>query len=170
MSPPAVCKEKQNLGAGLTRLGVLRVCWEQGGSLVRGSAPSLELPQPFKRLGKGGSFLENSVTTERGGEENKGTLSSPFRKEGRMNTTKEAILKNLCFTELVYGRINKKLGTAYSEREIELLIHRVVDETEEGFFERIGKNIYVSNRRENLKITINSRTYRVITVDRIFQG
>ncbi len=110
------------------------------------------------------------MTTERGGEEKTGTLSSPFRKEGRMNTTKEAILNNLCFTELVYGRINKKLGTAYSEREIELLIHRVVDETEEGFFERIGKNIYVSNRRENLKITINSRTYRVITVDRIFQG
>ena len=87
-----------------------------------------------------------------------------------MNTTKEAILKNLCYTELVYGRINKKLNTAYSEREIEQMIHRVVGETEEGFFERIGKNIYVSNRRENLKITINSRTYRVITVDRIFQG
>lgn len=87
-----------------------------------------------------------------------------------MNTTKTAILDNLCYTELVYGRINKKLGTTYSEREIQALIHRLVRETEEGSFERIGKNIYVSNRRENLRITINSWTYRVITVDRIFKG
>lgn len=84
-----------------------------------------------------------------------------------MNRTKTEILNNICYTELVYGRINKKLNSKYSKLEIEAILFRIIKETEEIFFQRIGKNIYVNNSQNNIKITINSNTYRIITVDKI---
>lgn len=83
--------------------------------------------------------------------------------------TKTEILNRVCYTELVYGRINKKLHLQLLNDEIEKLIFRVITETEEHFFERKGKNIYITNRASNIKITINTNTYRVITVDRIIK-
>jgi len=80
---------------------------------------------------------------------------------------KTEILTNISYTELVYGRINKKLNTAFSKSEIEKLLFDIIKKTQEKFFYRIGKNIYVENIENNIKITINSNTYRVITVDRI---
>ena len=38
---------------------------------------------------------------------------------GAMNINKSEILNKICYTELVYGRINKKLGTQFSKSEIE---------------------------------------------------
>jgi len=80
---------------------------------------------------------------------------------------KTEILKHICYTDLVYGRINKKLKTHLSKPEIEKLIYTMVEETDESMFERIGKNIYVTNVKKQIRITINSNTCRIITVDKL---
>lgn len=80
---------------------------------------------------------------------------------------KYKILKNICYTELVYQRINKKLGMAFSKFEIELLIQKVLEDTDSKNYEKIGKNFYVTNKHHNITVTINASTFRVITVNRI---
>ncbi len=80
---------------------------------------------------------------------------------------KPDILSKLCYTELVYGRINKKLNSNFSKSEIEKMLFDIIKETPEIFFQRIGKNIYVTCHEKNIKITINSNTHRIITVDAI---
>ena len=80
---------------------------------------------------------------------------------------KEEILQKHCYTELVYQRINKKLGANFSNKESEALIKKVLTETEVENFERKGKNFYISNEEHNIKITVNSNTFRIITVDRL---
>ena len=84
-----------------------------------------------------------------------------------MNINKTEIVNNICYTELVYERINKKLDTRFSKSEIEKMLFNIIKQTHEKFFQRTGKNIYVSNAENNIRITINSNTYRIITVDRI---
>ena len=84
-----------------------------------------------------------------------------------MSINKAEILNNICYTELVYGRINKKLNINFSKKQIEEFIFKILKETDEFFFSKIGKNFYVTNRENNIKITINSNTFRVITVDSI---
>ncbi|MFH1187823.1 MAG: DUF3781 domain-containing protein [bacterium] len=84
-----------------------------------------------------------------------------------MNINKKEILENICYTELVYGRINKKLNLKFSKKQIEEFIFKILRETEEKFFSKIGKNFYITNTENNIKITVNSNTFRVITVDRI---
>jgi hypothetical protein len=84
-----------------------------------------------------------------------------------MNIDKTKILDRICYTELVYERINKKLDSKFSKSEIEKMLFDIVEETQEIFFQKIGKNIYVTNREKNIKITINSNTYRIITVDKL---
>ena len=79
---------------------------------------------------------------------------------------KEIILKNICYTDLVYGRINKKLNTQLERLEIEKLIYEALSQTEEKHYVKIGKNYYVSNADYGIKITINSYTFRVITADK----
>jgi len=76
---------------------------------------------------------------------------------------KKDILRNVCYTELVYGRINKKLKTQFNKDEIEEFIFKVLEETDENDYSRVGKNYYVLNNKHNVRITINSNTYRVIT-------
>ena len=84
-----------------------------------------------------------------------------------MDISKSNILQNICYTELVYGRINKKLNTELSKEQIEKLLFEVVKKTGESSFEKKGKNYYVTNIEYNIRITINSTTFRIITVDRI---
>jgi hypothetical protein len=84
-----------------------------------------------------------------------------------MKTNKVEILDKLCYTELVYGRINKKLNSHYSKIEIEKMIIDIIEETQEHYFKLIGKNFYITNTAKNITITVNSHTHRVITVDRI---
>lgn len=84
-----------------------------------------------------------------------------------MNINKETILRNICYTDLVYGRINKKLNLELSRKQIEDLMFKLLEKTEEQFFSKIGKNYYVINKENRIKITINSNTFRVITVDKI---
>lgn len=78
---------------------------------------------------------------------------------------KAEILKNICYTELVYERINKKLKTQLSKVEIEKMILKTIKETNESLFQKIGKNIYVTNNERKIRITVNYNTYRIITVD-----
>ena len=79
---------------------------------------------------------------------------------------KNEILKNICYTELVYKRINKKLNIKFSKEQIEKLMFDVIQNTDEEYFERIGKNYYITNIEHNIRITVNSNTFRVITADR----
>lgn len=84
-----------------------------------------------------------------------------------MNINRTEILNRICYTEVVYDRINKKLESNYSRSEIENLIFNIINETQEMFFQRIGKNNYVTNTDRNIKIMINTNTYRIITIDRM---
>ena len=84
-----------------------------------------------------------------------------------MNISIPEILSKICYTELVYQRINKKLKTELSKLEIEKMLFDILNETQEKYFKKIGKNIYVNNSDNNIKITINSNTFRIITVDKI---
>lgn len=43
----------------------------------------------------------------------------------------------------------------------------LVEETEITNFEKIGKNFYISNLEKNIKFTVNSNTFRIITADKI---
>lgn len=51
-----------------------------------------------------------------------------------MNIDKTEILNHLCYTELVYERINKKLSGNYSKSEIEKMLFTIIDETQIDFF------------------------------------
>ena len=84
-----------------------------------------------------------------------------------MKLHKEEILLKHCYTELVYQRINKKLNTSFTKSETETLLRKVLTETDIENFERKGKNFYISNKQHNIKITVNSNTFRIITVDRL---
>ncbi|MBT3407382.1 DUF3781 domain-containing protein [Candidatus Woesearchaeota archaeon] len=84
-----------------------------------------------------------------------------------MEINKIEILKNICYTELVYGRINKKLNIDFSKKQIEKYLLKVLNETEIKHFIKKGKNYYVSNKKYKIRITINSYTFRIITVDKI---
>lgn len=84
-----------------------------------------------------------------------------------MNINKDEIIKKICYTELVYGRINKKLDVQLSKKQIEEFIYKILIETKECFFAKKGKNFYIVNKENNVRITINSNTFRIITADRI---
>ena len=60
-----------------------------------------------------------------------------------MNIDKTEILSRICYTEFVYERINKKLDSKFSKSEIEKMLFDIVRETQEMFFQKIGKNIYI---------------------------
>ena len=83
------------------------------------------------------------------------------------NNYKKEILDKICFTELVYGRINKKLNKKLSKDKIEELISAIILETDESEFQKTGKNIYITNNERNVRLTINSFTNRIITADKL---
>ncbi|WP_462319215.1 DUF3781 domain-containing protein, partial [Marinilabilia sp.] len=39
-------------------------------------------------------------------------------------------MDNICYTELVYGRINKKLNLKFSQKQIEEFIYRILEDTD----------------------------------------
>jgi hypothetical protein len=80
---------------------------------------------------------------------------------------KTEILKKICYTELVYERINKKLNKQLSKSEIEKLILTIIKETFETEFKKAGKNIYVTNKERQVILTINSNNYRIITAEHL---
>lgn len=80
---------------------------------------------------------------------------------------KSQILNNICYTDLVYERINKKLNIEYSKAEIEKMLYEIIEETDIREFQKAGKNIYIKNRNRNIQLTINFNTSRIITADRL---
>jgi hypothetical protein len=84
-----------------------------------------------------------------------------------MSNYKNGILYKICYTELVYDRINKKLNIKLSNDKIEEMIFTIIKETDEANFQQIGKNIYVTNNERKIRMTINSYTNRIITVDKL---
>lgn len=86
-----------------------------------------------------------------------------------LNDIKQLILRNLCYTDLVYSRINKKLELELSRTEIEEHLHKALNETDATEIKKRGKNYYANCRKYNMRITINSNTFRVITVDRFYR-
>lgn len=84
-----------------------------------------------------------------------------------MPLPKSLIIENICYTELVYERINKKWNVKYSKEEIETFILKILNETDNQFYTKIGKNYYITNKENEIRITINSYTFRIITVDKI---
>lgn len=80
---------------------------------------------------------------------------------------KQTIIKNLCYTELVYNRINKKLSLNYSKKEIEELVLEILKNTNSRDFAKQGKNYYISDSKHKIRLTINSYTCRIITTDKL---
>ena len=62
-----------------------------------------------------------------------------------MIENKIKILDNICYTELVYGRINKKLNSKYSKDEIEKMLFDIIRKTDEICFNKKGKKFYINN-------------------------
>lgn len=87
-----------------------------------------------------------------------------------MKDDKQMIIENLCYTQLVYSRVNKKLRTNLQNEEIELFIDKILKISDEKFYTKTGKNYYVTNTENNIRLTINSNTFRLITVNKIKQG
>lgn len=81
--------------------------------------------------------------------------------------SKKHIIENIGYTELVYGRINKKLSADFSKKQIECLILDVLNGSSQRDYLKVGKNYYVSNYNHKIRVTINSFTFRIITVDKI---
>ena len=84
-----------------------------------------------------------------------------------MKNYKEELLEKICYTDLVYERINKKLNLNLSKSRIEEMILLIIQETNEANYQKIGKNVYISNNENNVRLTINSYTNRIITVDKL---
>ncbi|CAI8202683.1 MAG: Uncharacterised protein [Formosa sp. Hel1_33_131] len=84
-----------------------------------------------------------------------------------MGNYKKEILDKICYSKLVYGRINKKLRIDLSKDKIEKMISTIISETDEAEFQKTGKNIYITNSERNVRLTINSHTNRIITVDKL---
>jgi len=84
-----------------------------------------------------------------------------------MTDYKTQIENNICYTDLVYERINKKLKTQLSKTQIESLVQEILRETETSQFLKKGKNVYISNTVKNIRLAVNSYTNRLITADLI---
>jgi FKBP-type peptidyl-prolyl cis-trans isomerase (trigger factor) len=84
-----------------------------------------------------------------------------------MEDYKTEILNKICYTDLVYDRINKKLNLQLTKAEIEKMIYEIIERTDQTMFQKRGKNIYITNNYFNIRITINSNSYRIITADRM---
>lgn len=84
-----------------------------------------------------------------------------------MNNYKKEISDKICYTDLVYGRINKKLNIELSRDKIEEMIFAIINETNETEYQKKGKNIYITNNERNVRLTINSYTNRIITADKL---
>lgn len=97
------------------------------------------------------------------------TLSPKKEYEHTAHSLKATMLKRLCHTKLGYGRINRKLGLHLSPQEIEDFVSGIIGRTDEAHFQKRGKNYYITNDAEGIRITVNSFTYTVITADRIYK-
>jgi len=86
--------------------------------------------------------------------------------KGLINLEIEKIKENICYTELVYGRIRKKLKIKLLDTDIEKMIFEVISDKNSSLTKR-GKNFYVINKNLRVEVAINSNNYRVITASKV---
>lgn len=72
-------------------------------------------------------------------------------------------LKNICYTKLVFDRVNKKLQTNLSNEEIKNLVNKIISDSETSIIKR-GKNYYLQNN--HVELVINFYNYRLITANK----
>lgn len=77
----------------------------------------------------------------------------------------DTIKQNICYTDLVYDRIRKKLAIQLSNNEIEKMMMKIVSD-DQSTLEKRGKNFYITSLSMNVVVTVNSNNYRVITASR----
>lgn len=82
-----------------------------------------------------------------------------------MSVNKKEILDNISFTDLIYDIINKKLNSKFSRQEVEKMLIDVINDTQKSSFLEIDDNIYITNLKNKMKITINAKTYKVVAID-----
>lgn len=75
-----------------------------------------------------------------------------------------SIKDQVCYTDLVYERVNKKLKVDLSRVEIEKLVQDILGD-DQTTVEKRGKNYYVSGLAYSTRLTINSFNFRLITAD-----
>lgn len=83
-----------------------------------------------------------------------------------MENIKKLIIKKHKYTDLVFYRINKKLNITFNNEQIKNYIFSLIQNTNEEDIIKKWKNFYIYNKIDNIRITVNSFTYTVITVDR----
>jgi len=86
-----------------------------------------------------------------------------------INNPLSELQKNVCYTELVYQRVNKKLKTQLTQSEIEALVDRLLADVTSSV-EKHGKNYYVTNQHMQIQLVINSFNSRLITVNALWSG
>ncbi|WP_423058328.1 DUF3781 domain-containing protein [Brevibacterium linens] len=72
--------------------------------------------------------------------------------------------EEVCYTDLVFDRVNEKLGTSLSNTEVKELVASVM-QSSESVANRSGKNWYISEWHTGVRLTINASTLSLITVD-----
>lgn len=72
------------------------------------------------------------------------------------------ISARICYTPLVFERVNKKLGLNQDEATTRLMVNNVLANPDD--VSRRGKNYYVRSRQYRVELTINASNYRLITV------
>jgi len=80
-----------------------------------------------------------------------------------MIPTRQEFLDNICYTALVFERVNKKLRATYTIDEIKNLVHQIIIHPETSFTKQ-GKNYYIQH--ETVELVINSFNYRLITANK----
>lgn len=78
----------------------------------------------------------------------------------------DELVAKVCYTPLVFARVNKKLQQQLTPDEIKHLVQLVLAD-ERSVIIRRGKNFYLTNHFYQLCLTINASTYRLITADKI---
>lgn len=65
------------------------------------------------------------------------------------------IKEHICYTELVYQRVNKKLEVSLTPVEIEVMVQTVLTNSM-STIKKCGKNYYVTDEHQHIRLTINS--------------
>lgn len=76
----------------------------------------------------------------------------------------KVFLNNVCYTSLVFNRVNKKLQVNLSNEEIKTLVEQIISNKTTTIVKN-GKNYYLQNN--DIELVINSFNYRLITVNKL---
>ena len=78
----------------------------------------------------------------------------------------KVIQSRVCYTDLVYQRVNKKLNKDMTPAQIEALVQRVLNNELTSILCQ-GKNYYIEDKIKDVVLTINRNNYRLITINKL---